>query len=92
MYLPVIPIQYFYRAYSGHFLAPNSLHSIFGFGISFLSIAFICLNPFFEEPIVRAYTMSEVMSLGGSRELAVNQRCCPDELSLIIRDWRVRWH
>jgi membrane protease YdiL (CAAX protease family) len=60
MYLPVIPIQYFYRAYSGHFLAPNSLHSIFGFGISFLSIAFICLNPFFEEPIV-----------GGSRELAV---------------------
>jgi hypothetical protein len=92
MYLPVIPVQYFYRAYSGHFLAPNSLHSIFGFGISFLSIAFICLNPSFEEPIVRAYTMSEVMSLGGSRELAVNQRCCPDELSLIIRDWRVRWH
>jgi membrane protease YdiL (CAAX protease family) len=71
VYLPLIPIQYFCRAYSGHFLAPNSLHSIFGFGISFLSIAFICLNPFFEELIVRAYTMSEVMNLGGSRGLAV---------------------
>lgn len=71
MYVPFIPIQYFYRAYSGHFLAPKSLHSILGFGISSLSIVFICLNPFFEELIVRAYTMSEVMNLGGSRGLAV---------------------
>lgn len=42
-----------------------------GFKISFLSIAFTCLNPFFEELIVRAYTMSEVISLGGGRTLAV---------------------
>ena len=66
-----IPVQYLYRVCSGHFLATKSLGSVFGFGISFLSVAFICLNPFFEELIVRAYTMSEVMSLGGSRGLAV---------------------
>jgi len=70
-YLFLLPIQYSYRAYYGHFLAPKSLHSLFGFGLSWLSIAFVCLNPFFEELIVRAYTMSEVMSLGGSRGLAV---------------------
>jgi membrane protease YdiL (CAAX protease family) len=70
-YLLLVPVQYFYRTYSGHFMAPKSLHSMFGFGISSLSIAFICLNPFFEELIVRAYTMSEVMNLGGNRGLAV---------------------
>jgi membrane protease YdiL (CAAX protease family) len=70
-YLLLVPVQYSYRAYSGHFMAPKSLHSMFGFGISSLSIAFICLNPFFEELIVRAYTMSEVMNLGGNRGLAV---------------------
>ena len=70
-YLFLLPIQYSYRAYSGHFLATKSLTSMFGFGISSLSIALICLNPFFEELIVRAYTISEVMSLGGNRGLAV---------------------
>jgi membrane protease YdiL (CAAX protease family) len=70
-YLVLIPIQYSYRAYSGRFLVPKSLNSMFGFGVSFLSIAVICLNPFFEELIVRAYTMSEVMNLGGNRRLAV---------------------
>ncbi len=70
-YLVLVPVQYSYRAYSGHFLAPKSFTSMFGFGISSLSIAFICLNPFFEELIVRAYTISEVMNLGGNRGLAV---------------------
>lgn len=70
-YLLLVPVQYSYRAYSGHFLAPKSFTSMFGFGISSLSIAFICLNPFFEELIVRAYTISEVMNLGGNRGLAV---------------------
>jgi membrane protease YdiL (CAAX protease family) len=70
-FLLFVPIQYSYRAYSGHFLAPKSLHSMFGFGVSFLSIAFMCLNPFFEELIVRAYTMSEIMDIGRSRGLAV---------------------
>jgi len=64
------PAQYLYAVYAGHYLTPKSLTSMFGFGISFLSIAFACLNPFFEELIVRAYTMSEVMELGASRTLA----------------------
>ena len=36
-----------------------------------VSASFMCVNPFFEELIVRAYTMSEVIDLGGSRTLAV---------------------
>lgn len=70
-YLALVSVQYTYWEYSGHFLARKSLNSVFGFGISSLSIAFICLNPFFEELIVRAYTMSEVMNLGGSSRLAI---------------------
>lgn len=66
-----IPTQFAYRTYSGHFLTPKSLDSILGFGISILSILFVCLNPFFEELIVRAYTMSEVMNLGASRTIAI---------------------
>jgi membrane protease YdiL (CAAX protease family) len=66
-----IPVQSLYRAYSGQYLAPKSLNSILGFGVSAASVVFICLNPFFEELIVRAYTMSEIVSLGGSRNLAV---------------------
>jgi membrane protease YdiL (CAAX protease family) len=71
MYVLFIPIQYAYRAYAGHFLVPKPLNSILGFGISSLSIAFVCLNPFFEELIVRAYTISEVINLGASRTVAV---------------------
>jgi membrane protease YdiL (CAAX protease family) len=71
MYALMIPIQYAYRAYAGHFVVSKPLNSIFGFGISALSIAFVCLNPFFEELIVRAYTISEVINLGGSRTVAV---------------------
>jgi membrane protease YdiL (CAAX protease family) len=65
------PVQYVYWAFSGHWLAPKSLHAILGFGISFLSIAFACVNPFFEELIVRGYAMSEVMGVGGSAGLAI---------------------
>jgi hypothetical protein len=32
MYLALVPIQYTYWAYSGHFLARKSLNSVFGFG------------------------------------------------------------
>ena len=70
-YVGLLPIQYIYRANSGHFLTPKALHSMFGFGISALSIVFVCLNPFFEELIVRAYTMTEVVNISGSRTLAV---------------------
>jgi membrane protease YdiL (CAAX protease family) len=67
----LLPFQYICRAYTGHFLSAKPLHPLFGFGITFLSVAFTFLNPFFEELIVRAYTMSEVINLGGSRTLAV---------------------
>jgi membrane protease YdiL (CAAX protease family) len=70
-YVLWFPIQYGYRAYSGHFLAATYVSPLHGIGISALSIAFVCLNPFFEELIVRAYTISEVINLGGSRTLAV---------------------
>ena len=69
--LPNAFFQTAYRTYSGHYMAPKSLRALLGFSISAVSIAFVVLNPFFEELIVRAYTMSEVMNLGGSRTLAV---------------------
>jgi membrane protease YdiL (CAAX protease family) len=65
------PIQFAYHAYSNHFLTQKSLDSMFGFGISIVSIAFVCLNPFFEELIVRAYTISEITNLGATRSLAI---------------------
>ena len=68
---PVLVFQAAYRSSAGHYLHAKSLESMLGFGISLLSIAFVLLNPFFEELIVRAYTMSEVMDLGGSRLLAI---------------------
>jgi membrane protease YdiL (CAAX protease family) len=68
---PVFVIQAAYRSYAAHYLHAKSLESMLGFGISLLSIAFVLLNPFFEELIVRAYTMSEVMDLGGTRLLAI---------------------
>lgn len=71
IYILFIPIQYTYRTYAGHFLIPKSLNSILGFGVSYLSLAFICLNPFFEELIARAYTISEVIDLGASRTVAI---------------------
>jgi membrane protease YdiL (CAAX protease family) len=65
------PVQIFYRSYSGHYLAPGSTHGLLGLGISGLSITLVCLNPLFEELIVRGYLMSEVLDLGGSGVMAV---------------------
>ena len=70
-YVTVMPLQVFYRAYSGHYLAPKSMHGLLGFGISALSFAFVCLNPFFEELIVRGYLMTEILDLGGKGVLAI---------------------
>ena len=50
---------------------PKDLHPLFGFGVSLLSIAFTCVNPFFEELIVRGYTMSEIRSAGGGMGVAI---------------------
>jgi membrane protease YdiL (CAAX protease family) len=71
IYFTWMPFQIAYRSYSGHYLVPKSMHGYFGFGISALSIAFVCLNPFFEELIIRGYLMSEVFDLGGNGVLAV---------------------
>jgi membrane protease YdiL (CAAX protease family) len=70
-YLVWIPVQLSYYSYFGHYLTPKSLHGMLGVGISGLSIAFVCLNPFFEELIVRGYLMSEVVDLGGNGLLAI---------------------
>ena len=66
-----VPVQHFYRSWTGHWLIPKDLHPILGFGISMLSLAFACLNPFFEELIVRAYAMSELVSAGFSQGVAI---------------------
>lgn len=71
IYFVWIPVQIAYRFYFGHYLVPKSMHGYFGFGISVFSIAFLCLNPFFEELIVRGYLMSEAIDLGGSGVLAI---------------------
>jgi len=66
-----IVFELFYGLSTGHYLQKRSIDALFGFGISALSVAFVILNPFFEELIVRAYTMSEILELGGSRTLAI---------------------
>lgn len=68
---PAVVFQSAYRSFTGHHLQPRDLRQILGLSISAVSIAFVLVNPFFEELIVRAYTMSEVIDLGGSRLLAI---------------------
>jgi len=69
-YFVSIAVQTSFRAYSGHYLPTKSMQGLLG-GVSVLSIAFVCLNPFFEEFIVRGYLMSEVVGLGGKGVLAI---------------------
>jgi membrane protease YdiL (CAAX protease family) len=70
-YMVMVFVQVFFRAYSGHYIVPRSLHGLLGFGISGLAIVFVCLNPFFEELIVRGYLMTEIVELGGGGALAI---------------------
>jgi len=63
--------QLAYAIATGHYLYPKSLGGMLGFGISVWSLLFVCLNPFFEELIFRAYLISEIVALGGSRSLAI---------------------
>jgi membrane protease YdiL (CAAX protease family) len=65
----VVVAQYAYHAYTGHFRTVSPMH--LGLGLSVASIALVCLNPFFEELTVRAFTMSEVLALGGTPSLAI---------------------
>lgn len=71
MYLIMLPVQIAYYSYSGHYLTQKSLHTLLGSGISVLSIALVCLNPFFEELIVRGYLMSEFFDLGANAAVAI---------------------
>jgi membrane protease YdiL (CAAX protease family) len=71
IWVAYIPAQYIYRVYSGAFLKQKSLNSTLAFGITALPILFVCINPFFEELIVRAYTISELTNLGTRRTLAI---------------------
>jgi membrane protease YdiL (CAAX protease family) len=64
-------VQVAYYSYFGHYLTPNSTGGLLWFGISGLSVAFVCLNPFFEELIVRGYLMSEILDLGGKGVWAI---------------------
>jgi membrane protease YdiL (CAAX protease family) len=56
---------------SGLWLKPKSLDGLLPAGVSVLSILFMVLNPFFEEVIVRAYLMTEIVSFTRSRTAAV---------------------
>lgn len=68
----MLMFQAFYHGYSGgHYLPVRSTQGVLGGGISALSVIFVLVNPFFEELIVRGYTMTEVIGLGGSSTLAV---------------------
>jgi len=63
--------QLIYHGLTGHYLASRSAHGVLGAGISALTIVFVLVNPFFEELIVRGYTISEITGLGRNAGLAV---------------------
>jgi len=63
--------QGIFRNYAGHYVQPRSGHGLIEAGISLLTVLLVVVNPVFEELIVRGYTMSEIMGLGGSRHLAI---------------------
>lgn len=63
--------QVFYRTISGHPLEPTTTRGLLEAGISVLTIALVVINPVFEELIVRAYAMSEMIALGRGPILAV---------------------
>ena len=69
--LVTMVFQGIFRNYTGHYLQPRSGHGLMSGGISLLTVVLVVVNPFFEELIVRGYTMSEIMALGGSRNLAI---------------------
>lgn len=60
-----------FRNYTGHYMQPRSGHGLLDAGFSLWTALLVVINPFFEELIVRGYTMSEIMALGGSRNLAI---------------------
>jgi membrane protease YdiL (CAAX protease family) len=59
-----------YEVVSGHSPAPPSIPGV-GAAISAWAVLFVFVNPFFEELIVRAFTISEILALTGSRAWAI---------------------
>lgn len=64
-------IQIMALQFTGHWLQPRDLSRLFTGGASVLAILFMIVNGFFEELIVRAYLMTEVIALGSTRTAAV---------------------
>lgn len=64
-------IYFGYAFITHHSLAYKNSPNLLSGGITAWTIAFVLLNPFFEELIVRAYIISEVKFLIGTGSLAV---------------------
>lgn len=61
-----VGIYFFYHLLTGQVLQTTQVQSYFAPEINIGSVLFVILNPFFEELIVRAYTMSEMRYLTDS--------------------------
>jgi hypothetical protein len=66
-YQLILAIHY---AATGVYALSKSSSAIFGHA-GFAAVPFVLLNPFFEELLVRAYVMTEVIELSGSAALAI---------------------
>jgi len=64
-------IQGLHRSMFGAVATSPAAKDFFGRPSLLVAIAFCLLNPFFEELIVRAYLMTEIIELTGSSALAV---------------------
>jgi membrane protease YdiL (CAAX protease family) len=72
LYLGMMVLFYGYYFTTGRVLDYEAKNiDALGLSLSPVLIVFIVINPFFEELIARAYLMTEVVSLSGSRVLAV---------------------
>ncbi|MCU1283700.1 MAG: Abortive infection protein [Acidobacteriales bacterium] len=70
----VVYVGMYYLLYATYLLIDRTLvmpPMPFSIPVSALSLAFACLNPFFEELIVRAFFMTELLALTGRGWIAV---------------------
>lgn len=58
-------------SFTGHFIQPVDVKKMLAITPSVFSVMFILINPLFEELIVRAYLISEVIDMTNNRVLAV---------------------
>ena len=64
-------VQIGFYSVTHHYLTPKSLHALVGYEVSAISLLFVCINPVFEELIVRAFVMSELKALGVAQWVAI---------------------